>query len=436
MKNTSKNQYLNPLFYVKGIASYLANHLTEPKSAVDAQAKVIISLNVAGKLALFIGLFTSWAFIIPTVFQITEPIFSFNSSLISALVSCAVYSCFIDLPLGVAVPHLYYQLFKIRDVEDWKEFTGLIFRTSPTAIFVIGAVYFSMFFSWQGNTYTTAWLLEHKDPRHSASIITVLDSTKHATERSIRENEEDVLADAKALDKSKFDKARGIMKAARHEAARKYPLHERNNWQKERHDRIISKARQDSSDVVFNVMNYEVALRKLEDKVYQSNRHHDAEIQAEKEKMQTKIDKFEAQLSTYRIILRDVGYYATPAFLFIFGVVIVITLPSRKSKKKKAAKVKADDDDVEEAEAEEEDPLETVKEIRRHLSQDINRINDAIRDGKDTSTYAKNIIEKCSNMKSIDLPYYENLVKEYQKFYTNKFGEDAVYDDTTAMFYI
>jgi hypothetical protein len=423
MKKKKTIQIPNVFKPFQALGNYLSNHLQRAKSEADAEKRVLSSLNIVGRTLLIVGLITSLVFIVPTIFQIAGGVLPFWLCLTIALVSCALYAALIDLSIGVNVPYMFFKIVAFFQKPNLRT----LFKAAPVALLVYGQVSLSMYFSWSGNTHTTAYLLQDEDPRENSSIITSLDSAKHQAEKTIRENAEDVLKEAKALDNSKFKEARDIMKAARHQAKKQFPLHTSNNWQKERYNKIISKARQDSSDVVFNVMNYEVALNKLEAKVYESNNLHNHNIDTEKAKQKKKVEAFERKLATYRLLMRDLGYWSTLGFVVISLIIVLVSpAPTPSSSKGKQEAV----------EDYPEEKQETVEDIRRYLSQDINRINEAIAGGKDTSTYAKNIVDKFGRIKAIDLPYYENLVKEYQKFYTNKFGQDAVYDDTSAMFYI
>ena len=389
----------NPL---SPIWNYLKIHLGRAKSEADAEARALYSLNIVGSTLLIVGLFTSFSFIVPTVLQVTGFVFPFWASVVSGVIVCAGYAAMIDLSIGVNTPFAFHKWSSFLMSPSYRS----AFAALPMSLLIFGQCSLSMWFSYDGNTYTTEWLLQDESPTHSAAVLVSLDSAKHASEEAIRKANEDNINTALTTDKAELAKAAKIVEDAKYKAMVVYPKHETNgSWDQQQYKKAVNKAKRDSSDLMYQHGDmHKLELNKLDDKIRSNNALFAHQIQSEKEQQKSIVDKYERKLKTYRLLLRDLGYYATVGFVII-SLIIVLIQGGENPPTTRAPRGKAD--------KETETDKESLQAAKKHVTTYIKRFNDAVEGNNKESaeTNAAALLSHYETIKKIDEQEFIGLMK-------------------------
>lgn len=395
------------------ITGYLKAHLTTAKTADEAKARVLSSLNIVGRTLLIVGLCTSFTFIIPTVLQITGVILPYWGSIAVGIAVCALMAMLIDLSLGVNVPFAFTAWGNFFAEPTWRSF----FASLPITLLVYGQCSLSMYFTYHGNTSSTEWLLQHENPKHQASVLASMDSTKNASAEQVRKVGASDLEAAKKADNENKNEAAKIVQTARYNAVKKYPRFEiKDSWDKREFEKAITKAQQDSAAHRNGHGNkYDTEKGRLDLKVEQSIRTHQYNIDAFKVDFEQSKERYNRKLKTYRLLLRDLGTYATLGFVII---VLIITLIQGGSGQVKTPKRTGSN------------PANNtgfdLGAAKKHLTTYIDRMNKCLdSDGNVVNeesfrTNASALLSSFSTIEQNDFEAYEAVIKRYASTMPNE----------------
>ena len=416
-------------------------HIKTTRNASERHQIGVNSLQIASKATLIVGLVTSFFFVAPTVYQYADGMPQWIA-ISAAVLGCLVSAMMIDLPMSALLPLVLDKVGNINGKRD-------AISVACNILYVVFLACVTMYFSYAGNTHTTAWMMADKKP--TATNIVAIDSAKTAAAKSIRKSHAPALAAAKLQDEKNAAEAENITAGARKRAAEKFVYYKTNNWHRGEYNKMVDKAVKDSTKHRDGYQpRWDAANSQLQNDLHQSAAAYQYKIDMAKKGDFSAVNDYERGLGVMRLFFRDLGMYSTVFFIVMTVLVALMSPPSSPAhggaRKKKLIKGITPGNSAKDKTVETELFFD-ISEIRRHLPQDILRINDTIKWNKDfegfpprdCQTTLDGFIQKWENIKQLDPAEYAALSAHYKEFYTKKYkkmyGEidfPLVYDDVSA----
>ena len=234
-------------------------------------------------------------------------------------------------------------------------------------------------------------LFEADKPETHSAGHAQMDSVKRAREGQIRELTAKELTTAENKDKAIKAEAVAMVKEAEKLAEHKYPLHKTNEFHKQQYYKILNpekiKAEQHTATAVFS----ENENSRLQLKISDMGKAIASEQEANEKALKHEWDEYHQRLRVANLFLSDLGFWATPLFWLITALTVLQTVPKGTKKKEPKEPTKPEEpSQVIEAEAPNVRPFSA---ITKHLTQNLARLAEAIKENKPTSTYAKTILD-------------------------------------------
>lgn len=368
---------------MKTITSYFSKLFSKlvPISNTAGNAKVVEALHSMSVSLLIVGLITSWLAVAPFMFysvaRFTHPFFGW----VACIGSCFMVSKMIDSKIGVFVPEFFANLFNGKGWINAAQTASLLFLS-------VGLSYITMSLSSYGGEMTVKMLFEVDKPETHSAGHAQMDSVKRAREGQIRELNSKDLTAAENKDKAIKAEAVAMVKNAEMLAAQQYPLWKTHEYHKQQYYKILTpaktKAEQHSATAVF----LENENSRLQLKISDMGKAIASEQEANEKALKHEWDEYHQRLRVANLFLSDLGFWATPLFWLITALTVLQTVP--KGTKKKEPTKPEEPAQVVEAEAPNVRPFST---ITKHLTQNLARLAEAIKENKPTSTYAKTILD-------------------------------------------
>jgi len=351
----------------KKLGAYLKTHLVPTKSASTSDAKTVASLRFMAITLLIIGLCTSWLGIAPFAYTMLVKFMPPALAYFFCVVICGLISALVDFPLGVFIPSIFDKLFAEKNSKlIWYKMTALIIISGCLSSI-------TMSLSSSGGEMTTKQLFEADRPNSHAIGTIALDSTLQARGAEIKKAAAAEIATATAKDKAIKSEAVKLMQTAQFLAAKKFPEYKTSPYHRNQYNKVVDKARIDSTNTAATARNLETEQQHLNMKLASTNTAFQEETEGKKKALDAEWKEYEHKMTVANLFLSDLGYYTTPLFWLICLLTVLMGLSEKGGVAPSGSG-------------------RSFQDITKHITQQLARLQQAIDNASATSSYAANIL--------------------------------------------
>jgi hypothetical protein len=322
-----------------------------------------------GNALLIIGLSTSWLGIAPVIYNMAIVVMPPFAAYCFCVAACGLFSTVVDFPLSGIVPALCEKLF---DPEKSKV-------TAYQILILLSAVillsYCTMTVSSYGGKVTKEILLAGQKPKSYSVGTIALDSTLQVRGTDIKKAAAEDLKAAEVKDKAIQAEAVKKMVNAKFLAVQKFPNWELHPYHRNGYNKIVDKARIDSTNKAAEARNLQEENERLNIKLAATNTAFMEEIEGKKLALSKEWESFNTTSFAADLLLSWSGWTATPIFILMVFSVFALAIP----KKGKGATVTIN-------------TARSFQDATKHITQQLARLKEAIENASATSTYATNIL--------------------------------------------
>jgi len=393
--------------FVTSVYDFVKAMLTPTTSERTNRVNTLKGLSVLSRVLVLVGGFSNFTFVTNMCndyFAYLVGTAYYINQILGVLMFALVLAC-IDLTMAVFSQQVITSAFT-RDT--WRNIAGGV-----STVLLLGIVIFqctaSMHFSKAGNAAVIAQTYKHEKPTGQYKELIALDSAARAAKAEIQGRWSSKIKAAQNKDEETLkdlkNQAAQVMKTARHEAAKKYGSNPQYEHNKKGVQKMIDKAKRDSSAIMEAYQVTAAPLTYLQNnEINESAATFGKSRKALEDSQQGDQALHDTKMEGVLLIFSQFTSYSSLAAIFVIFIMVLLRM-SNTGKKNEGG---SDGNDKE----------EQVRKIVKQFSTYIQRFNDAINalphpNIETAKTTGTKLIEMYTELNTLDPNHYRGLMKQY-----------------------
>ena len=397
--------------FITSVYEFVKAMLTPTTSDRTNKVNTLKGLSVLSRVLVLVGAFSNYTFVTNMCndyFAYLLGTAYYINQILGVFAFFLVIAC-IDLTMAVFSQQVITSVFS-RDT--WRNIAA-----GTSTILLLGIVIFqctaSMHFSKAGNAAVIAQTYRHEKPKGQYKELIALDSAARAAKAEIQARWSSKIKAAQQKDEETLKdlkkQATQVVATARHEAARKYGSNPQYNHNKKGVQKMVDKAKKDSTAIMESYQVTADPLAYLQNNELNESAATFGKSRKELEESHTG-DKMlhDTKMDGVLLIFSTFTSYSSLAAIFVIFIMVLIRMDSSVKKGKGGN----DADDI--------DDNEQVRKIVKKLSEYITRFNDARTarphpNLESLKTNGLKLIELYTELNTLDPKRFNSLMDKYGK---------------------